>query len=45
MFGYSKHLVKYNPTDSGRRALSLGLVCSACPLFFTRVTHALVHLT
>jgi hypothetical protein len=36
---------KYDPTDSGRRALSFGLVCSASLLFFGNNTHVLVHLT
>ena len=51
MFAYSKyvkgHLVgeyKYDPTDSERRALSFGLVCSAL-LFFDKDTHVLVCLT
>ena len=50
MFAYSKyvkgHLVgeyKYDPTDSGRGALSLGLVCSAS-LFFAKDTNVLVQL-
>lgn len=51
MFGYIKHLkehlmkdYKYDPTDSGRRALSLGLVCLAS-LFFSNNMHILVHFT
>ena len=44
MFGYSKHVkghlmkeYKYDPTDSGKQALSIGLVCSA--LLFLAKTH------
>ena len=51
MFGYSKHMkgclikeYKYEPTESGRQALSFGLVCSTL-LFFTKDTHVLVCLT
>jgi hypothetical protein len=51
MFGYSKHMKEclmkecsYESTDSGRRALSIGLVCSAS-LFFINNTHVLVLLT
>lgn len=50
MFGYSKHAkgllmkeYKYDSTDSGRGALSLGLVCSAS-LFFAKDTNVLVQL-
>ena len=48
---YSRHVkghlmkeYKYDPTDSGRQALSIGLVCSTL-LFFDNGTHVLVHLT
>jgi hypothetical protein len=50
VFGYSKRerprgeRVKYDPTDRGRRALSLGLVFSVS-LFFTNNMHVLVRLT
>lgn len=51
MFGYSKHMkaalikeYKYDPTDSWRKVLSLGLLCSTS-LFFTNNTHILVSLT
>jgi hypothetical protein len=45
MFGYRRHVkgglmkeYKYDPTDSGRQALSFGLVCSAS-IFFTKDMH------
>ena len=48
MIGYSRHVKellmkenKYDPTDSGRWALSFGLVCSALP-FFAKGTHACI---
>ena len=49
VFGYSKHvkgrlMKEYDLTDSGKQTLSIGLVCFAS-LFFTKVTHVLVHLT
>ena len=51
MCGYSSHMkghlmreYKYDPTDSGRGALSLHLVCSAS-LFFTKDMHLLVLLS
>jgi hypothetical protein len=51
IFGYSKHVkghlmkeYKYDPTDSGRQASSIGLVFSAS-LFFSNDMHVLVHLT
>jgi len=50
MFGYSRHVkgpvvreYKHDPRDSGRGALSLGLVGSAL-LFFSNNTHGLVYL-
>ena len=50
-FGYSKYTkrpvikhYKYDPTDSGRWALSIGLVCSVS-LFFAKDSHVLAHLT
>jgi hypothetical protein len=50
MFGYSRYVkgilmkgFKYDPIDSGRWALNLGLVFSAL-LFFANDTHALVAL-
>jgi hypothetical protein len=51
MFCWRRHVkgllmkeYKYDPSDRGRRALSLGLVCSAL-LLFTNSTHVLVRLT
>ena len=51
MFCYSRHVkgsmmkeYKYGPTDTGRRALSLGLVCSIL-LFFAKDMHVSVCLT
>ena len=51
MFEYIQHVkrhlmkkYKYDPTESGRDALSLGLVCSTS-LFFTNNNHVLVCLT
>jgi hypothetical protein len=35
---------KYDPTDSGKGALSIDLVCSTS-LFFANNTYVLVHLT
>lgn len=52
MFWYTKHVKgsvmmkvsKYHPIDSGRRALSIDLVCSTS-LFFASYMHVLVFLT
>jgi hypothetical protein len=34
---------KYDPTDSGRQTLNIGLVCSTL-LFFSKDTYVLAHL-
>ena len=51
MCGYNKYvkgclmeMYKYDPTDSGSRALSLGLDCSVS-LFLAKDKHALVLIT